>query len=146
MKTGVLVPFILLILLHVDVDTSRTRMHSSRMLPAAHWPYAAVFFPGRGVLPAGGVSLVWGVFSLVWGGSPWWGGFCLVGGFSLVRGCLPGPRGVSAWSRGVSGDPPPSVDRITDTCKNITLATTSLRPVTSSTIVSRGKELHGVWL
>ena len=98
----------------------------------------------------GGVSLVWGVlparrgvsawsqgrFSLVRGGSPCQGGGgclpgpggrgCLpgLGGFSLVPGgCLPGPRGFS-------GDPP--VYRITDTCKNITLATTSLRPVKST--------------
>ena len=98
-------------------------------IPAAHWLYAAVFFPGGG-LPGPG------------GGSPWSGG----GG--VVRlglgGVLLGPRGGggSPWSRGgfslvlggillgpggVSGDPP--VNRITDTCKNITLATTSLRPV-----------------
>ena len=29
-----------------------------------------------------------------------------------------------------AGDPPPPVDRITDTSKNITLVTTSVRPVT----------------
>ena len=53
-----------------------------------------------------------------------WGGVCLVLG------------GVSAWSRG-GGSPcqgglprdPPPVNRITHTCKNITLATTLLRPV-----------------
>ena len=57
--------------------------------------------------PGGCVCLVRGGFSLVPGGGG--GGVCLVpGGF---------PR-----------DPP--VYRITDTCKNITLATTSLRPVT----------------
>ena len=87
--------------------------------------------PGGGVLPAGGVSA-------------WSGGFSLAGG-----GGLPGPGGVvSAWSRGglhVQGGSPcpggspswggspcpetPPVDRITDTCKNITLATISLRPV-----------------
>ena len=50
-------------------------------------------------------------------GSPWSGGVLL------------GRGGGSAWSGGVfSGDAPP-VNRITDTCKNITLATTSLRPV-----------------
>ena len=58
--------------------------------------------PGR-VLPDQRVCLVQGGFSLP-GGSP------CPGGFSLP------------------GEPPP-VDRITDTCKNITLATTSLRPV-----------------
>ena len=44
------------------------------------------------------------------------------GGVSLV------PGGGSAWSGGVLRRTPP-VNRITDTCKNITLATTSLRPV-----------------
>ena len=76
------------------------------------------------------------------GGSPWSGGVSLV-----LGGCLPGPRrvslvlggfslvggspwsrgGVPAWSRGVLQRPP--LNRITDTCKNITLATTSLQPV-----------------
>ena len=59
----------------------------------------------------------------------------------LPVGCLlPGGRGVSArgvWSRGggallaggvlPTGDPP--VNRMTNRCKNITLTTTSLRPV-----------------
>ena len=60
--------------------------------------------PGGGVLPARSR-----------GGSP-----CQVpgGGFSL-----PGPGGGPARK-------PPPVNRITHTCKNITLATTSLRPVT----------------
>ena len=59
------------------------------------------------------------------GGSAWSrGGVCLVGGSPC--------QGGSDWSRGggLPGDPlPPPVNRITDTCKNITLATTSLRPV-----------------
>ena len=70
------------------------------------------------------------------------GGYPCPGGFSLpVGGLLPGRRGFSlagggvVWSRGFSlaggvlptGDPP--VHRMTDRCKNITLATTSLRPV-----------------
>ena len=97
----------------------------------------------RGGSPwSGGVfSLVWGGVCLVPGGSPWWWG-CLPGpGGVLPAGGLAGPGGVlpagggSAWSQGrclpgsggFSGDPP--VNRITDTCKNITLATTSLRPV-----------------
>ena len=81
-------------------------------VPAAHWPYAAVFFPG------GGGSLVWG--GSPWsrgGGSPWSrggllgpggvflgpGGFSLVpGGFSLVPGGFPLVQGGSAWSWGVS--------------------------------------------
>ena len=59
----------------------------------------------RGVLPAGGV------LPPRWG----WGSPCRVGGLCLVPG-------------GGSPETPP-VNRITDTCKNITLATTSLRPV-----------------
>ena len=52
--------------------------------------------PWRWGLPAGGVSLVWGV-------SPWsWGGVCLVpGGFSLVPGGgFSLVLGGSAWSGG----------------------------------------------
>ena len=89
-----------------------TRMHSVGCVPAAHWPYAAVLFPGQG-------------------GSAWSGGFSLVpgGGVCLVRGGSPWSGGGSplVWG-GFSRDTPP-VNRITDTCKNITLATTSLRPV-----------------
>ena len=51
------------------------------------------------------------------GGSAWSGGVLPAGGVCLVPG-------------GFSGDPP--VNRITDTCKSITLATTSLRPVNMS--------------
>ena len=73
---------------------------------------------GGGGLPGRGVSLVPGGVLLgpCWGGLPGPGGLLGPGeGFSLVPG-------------GFSGDPP-LVNRITDTCKNITLATTSLRPV-----------------
>ena len=68
----------------------------------------------------------------------WWGegdGGCLLPGVSALGGCL--LPGVSALggvcSRGVSQhalrQTPSPVNRITDTSKNITLATTSLRPV-----------------
>ena len=60
----------------------------------------------------GGVSLVW-VVSLPGGG-----------------GGSPCPGGVLPVQGGFSLHPPGN--RITHTCKNITLATTSLRPVTSS--------------
>ena len=87
------------------------------------------------------------------GGSPWSRGVSLVpgglpglGGVSLVRGGvgLPGPGGGSPSPQkglpagggvlpgpgGFSGEPPPLwTEWMTDTCKNITLATTSLRPV-----------------
>ena len=75
-------------------------------------PWGCLPGPGR-VLPAGGVS-AWS-----WGVSAWSGGW-----FSL-----PGGE-VSAWCRGGPARRPlPPVNRITDTCKTITLATTSLRPV-----------------
>ena len=104
-------------------------------------PCQGVSLPG-GVLPAGrgsptrGVSLL-GVL-LARGGCQ---GGLLARGFSLSRGVLPA-RGGGLAARGGSpcqgglpargvlpaGDPP--VNRMTDTSKNITLATTSLRPVT----------------
>ena len=73
---------------------------------------------GGGCLPGpGGFSLPVGGVCLVPGGSLCQRGICLVlGGFYLPGGGLP-------------GDPP--VNRIIHTCKNITLATTSLRPVIS---------------
>ena len=81
-----------------------------------------------------------GGFSFVRGGSPWSGGGGLPGpGGSAWSGGspwsggggLPGPGGGwgSPWSRGEGSLETPPVNRITDTCKNITLATTSLRPV-----------------
>ena len=60
------------------------------------------------------------------------GGFCsggclLRGGCLLPGGCL--LRGGCGIPTCTEADTPPPVDRITDTYKNITLATTSLRPV-----------------
>ena len=84
--------------------------------------------PGGGCLPGPGGSAWSGGFSLPGGG------VCLVQGGSPCRGDLPGPGGGSpCWGgvclvRGACPETPP-VDRITDTCKNITLATTSLQPV-----------------
>ena len=115
--------------------------------------------PGLGgLLGPGGVSMVPGGFSLP-GGLPGLGGLLGPGGSpwsqggSPCQGGLLGPGG-SAWLGGVclvlggfSGDPP--VYRITDTCKNITLATTSLRPVirvrlTSNYIVRKPLCVHTV--
>ena len=87
-------------------------------VPAAHWPYAGacswrgdVCFQGGSAL-GGYVSALGGVCS---GGSAWWD-VCSQGGvwYSSMH-----------WGRH-----PPPVDRITGTCKNSTLATTSLRLVT----------------
>ena len=75
-------------------------------------------------------------------GSALGGGGCLLGGglsapgggggLSAPRGCLlqevSAPGGVSGIPTCTEADTPP-VDRITDACKNITLAKTSLRPV-----------------
>ena len=106
---------------------------------------------GRG-LSGQGVCLVWGGLPGPGVGSAWsqrgvclvWGGLPGLGGSAWSGGCLPNLGG-SAWSQGEGGLPglggsgipacteadtlPPCGQ--TDTCKNITLATTSLRPVIS---------------
>ena len=80
----------------------QTRMHSSRMRTGHSLTVC------RSLLP-GGVSFAGGLLGR---------GVSLAGGL-LGRGWYPSMH----WGR------PPLVDRITDTSKNITLATTSLRPV-----------------
>ena len=106
-------------------------MHSSRMRTGHSLTVCCSVLPGgRG----GGVPGLVGCLAQ--------GGFSLVPGGCLVGGILLGPEGGSAWSRGGSpwsrgGSPwswggfsrDPPVNRITDMCKNITLATTLLRPV-----------------
>ena len=74
----------------------------------------------------GGVSLAGGASFL--GGSPWQGASLF--GVSLAGGCL--LLWGSPWQRGipVCTEAEPPVNRITHSCKNITLATTSLQPVT----------------
>ena len=84
----------------------------------------------RGVSGPGGLPARGGVWSRgvsgpgglpTGGGCVWYQGGCLVpGGFSL-------PGGGSPYWR------PPPVNRMTNRCKNITLATTSLRPATMLT-------------
>ena len=54
------------------------------------------------------------------------GGVSGPGCVCLVWGCVPGPGGSASVPCGI---PPPPVNRMTNRCKNITLATTSLRPV-----------------
>ena len=86
---------------------------------------------GEGGVWSGGVSAPGGSAPggcLVWGGVCSWGGLlregvCSQGGCLLPGDVLPQTRC-------------PPVNRMTDRCKNITLATTSLRPVTTTLLVS----------
>ena len=112
--------------------------------------------PGLGGVPGLGecTCLVWGVPAWSWGGTclvPGWylvqggvpglgevylpglGGTCLVqGGYPPgPRGYLPGPRGGTCLvPGGVPGQALPPVNRMTHTCKNITLGKTLFQPVT----------------
>ena len=72
----------------------------------------------RGVLALGGV---WSQ------GDVWSRGVCLVPGGVSGLGGVSTPRGV--WYPSMHWGRHPPVNRMTDRCKNITLATTSLRPV-----------------
>ena len=105
------------------------------------WSRGGVPGPG-GYLVRGGVPGPWGVY-LVPGGCTWsrggvpgpgggctWskGGYLVQGGLYLVPGGVPGPGGCTwswgggcTWPRGVPGQVLPPVNRITHTCKNITL-------------------------
>ena len=106
-----------------------TRMHSSRMRTGRSLTVfrSLLFLGGWGVSGPGGVWS-WGVWSRgVWSRGVW-----------SQRGLVPGGSGPGGvWSWGVSGrggsagQVPPPVNRMTNRCKNITLAKTSFRPVTS---------------
>ena len=120
------------------------------------WSGGGCVWSGGCLVWGGGVSGPGGGGWCVWsggGGVPGLGGVCLVGGVwsgglvclvqgrgvvCLVWGWCVWSRGVCAWSGGSAsvpcGIPPPRpctppVNRMTNKCKNITLATTSLRPV-----------------
>ena len=86
------------------------------------------------------------------------GVWCLVPGGLHAGGVVSGPRGVSmpgggvwslgglhaqggVWSRGGSPCQTPPLNRMTNSSKNITLATTSLRPVTIRSWFSTGQFL-----
>ena len=108
-------------------------MHSSRMRTGRSLTVCCSLLPGGALLGLGGGFLpgLWGGFSLVPGGVlPGLGGVCLGPG-----GSVPGPGGCLPWSLVRGGDPrdPPCTE--SDTCKNITLATTSLRPVIMKHVV-----------
>ena len=101
-------------------------------VPAARWPYPGVCFPGGGVCLLRGVSAPQGG-CLVLGGCLVPGGVCSrgvsaggfwSGGSGPRRGSAPGGLLLEGVGAGIpactEADPP--VDRITDACKNITLA------------------------
>ena len=125
--------------------SDKTRMHSSRMRTGRSLTVC------RSQLLPGGVCLLWvgglsapgGVGGSAPGGleGSGQGGCLLLGGYLLPGGLVPGVSGpggsglggVCYWGGLVPGDgipacteadppPPPPVDRITDACKNITLA------------------------
>ena len=128
-------------------------MHSSRMRTGRSLTVCCSLLPGGVCLVPGGG----GGFSLPGGSGPRGRGSGPRGGLPGPEGgCLPGPGGVllgpggvvlpagGVWSQGVLPvggvlQRPPPVYRITDTCKNITLATTSLRPVIMSTVHLNGE-------
>ena len=120
--------------------------------------------PGGGSPGQGGASFLGGLLGrgvlLLWGGAPFlgspsWG--VSSGGFSFLGGLLQGVGGASSWGVSLAGgfslggcllleaDPP--VDRITDTSKNITLATTSLQPVIMPNlcIINKGAVKYAQW-
>ena len=86
----------------------------------------------RSLLPRGvsapGVSAPGGLFARR---GVWLARGCLLQGVSAPRGCLLlGAGGIPACTE--ADTPLPPVNRMTNRCKNITLATTSLRPVISN--------------
>ena len=144
------VPYYRHISLASNENKNATRMHSSRMrtgrsltvcrslLPGGGWGWGhasqAVCFPGGCVLPRG-MHASWMVH-VSWGVHASRG--CMLPGVCVLPGRCMLPRGVCFPGGGIpactEADPP--VDRITDTSKNITLATTSLRLVKMQTVSS----------
>ena len=96
-------------------------------VPAAHWPYAGR--GGGGIQSRGGLPGLGGLGLWSRGGLPSPGGVSGPGGVCLVWGGLWSRGGFSLADPPARENPPPPVNRMTDRCKNITLATTSLRPV-----------------
>ena len=129
-----------------------TRMHSSRMRTGRSQTVCRSLLRGGGGAPSRGGFLHWGgspsggVLHLggfsIQGGSPsrgvlHLGGFSIQGGvlhpggFSIGGGCLlwGGLHARGGLARRTPPPTPPPVNRMTDRCKNITLAKTSFRPV-----------------
>ena len=117
-------------------------MHSSRMRTGRSLTVFRSLQPG-GCVPGPGV--------------PGPGGVYLVRGGTWSRGGVPGARGGylvpggCTWSRGgvgvylvwggVPGQVPPPVNRMTNRCKNITLAKTSFRPVMKQTLMPMSEQI-----
>ena len=125
-------------ILVLKVFTGVTRMHSSRMRTGRSLTVCCSLLPGGGGgSPCGGPAWSGGGspcqrgVCLVWGGSPCWGGSAWSGGG------LPAPGGGGFSLPGGPARRTPPVDRITETCKNITLAITSLRPVITVTVSAK---------
>ena len=100
-------------------------------VPAARRPYAGVCFPGGCLVWGGGV--VPGPGGCAWSG----GGVSGLGGWGGVWSGgvgVPGP-GVCLSALWDTTTTPPPVNRMTNRCKNITLATTSLRPVINIKVI-----------
>ena len=104
-------------------------------VPADRRPYAGVRFPGGGFSIRGGSPSRGGFLHPAGGGSSIQPGGVLhpAGGGSSIQpgGFLHPARGGSSIQPGLlARPPPPPVNRMTDRCKNITLAKTSFRPET----------------
>ena len=122
------------------------------------WSRGGVYLvPGRGVPGPGGTWSRGGIpdpggCTWSWGGVPGPGGVYLVwGGTWSQGGCtwsqgVPGPGGGYLVPGGVPGQVlPPPVNRMTNRCKNITLAKTSFRPVIRRRDIVKGcKDLFTV--
>ena len=120
-------------------NISRTRMHSSRMRTGRSLTVCRSLLPGRCVsVPGGGVWSpgrclilvgVWSGVSVPRGGGVCPGEACLPPGGCLLLGVRVCLWGVVVSQHALRQTPPPPVNRMTNTSKNITLATTSLRPI-----------------
>ena len=127
------------VLLSFTAYFERKKFFKQECIPVGCVPSAteAVWWEGGGVCSRGSL-LPGGVCSggCLLRGSLLQGGMCLLPGGSALGGCLfwgvspPGGGGGSILAC-TEADTPPPVDRMTDTCKNITFAT-SLRTVKSS--------------
>ena len=108
-------------------------------VPAAQWPYAGICFRGGGVCSRRGSALGGGCLlpgGVCYQGVLLLGGVCSEGGVSALGGvCSQG--GVGGCGIPACTQAAPPVNRMTDRCKNITLATTSLTNGRSHRAINR---------